>query len=633
MKSILLISFLCLMAGTSHAQILKRVSSDIKNEAEWKLRAKARQKTAEAIDSVLSPKKADKKKKADNEKDQPAQIPRQSASIKSTEEDKVEEMSMSDGYIELYLSATEVFKGGTVIIHGSSLQYGNLKSVQLIIIGPGTNETSNLALYENGTFTNAWQAETSGEFTITVRSSDGKAKRNAKVTVTEMELTDWTEQNEEETKKAYEHLKEQAEKVEENISAKDRVELQKKINDVKEKVETAQKLFKDVNAAMKALGDLWKKGTSPSSTLESNLSKLNDLMVDQRMKMAEINEKVHHEPYDNTICEYLVMLNEACAVFSTFSNVWCTSAVAILKNITIDKGLPKGVEVVNNNVKVVPGDYDAQLKQPAKLFALAKFDAESLVSRMGVAGFAGDVLQFASDYLMKSYCGTFKGTMKQEYEIIYRNASGKTWWQYSYRTEASVNLRYPKKNDGPGIIKLKGNIEGNVVKYTFSQDIEQMDDYKNQMQGRAKLVGIKLYEPPAIPFAVSQYDEVGFGAVARGVTTPSCFNIPVDAEYDKDANTIKLFLNEALIDFSPMVRFIYGYVAFAAGIPLVTRVDFPVNKARLTMNAVISKNNLLSVTKDAKNNLTIKGSGDRHIGSETTEIEHKINYTLSAQNN
>src|SRR5262249_28901422 len=160
----------------------KRISTDIKNEAEWKVRAKARQKTAEAIDSVLSPKKSDKKKKADDEiKDQPAQRPRQSASVKSTQVDKVEEMSMSDGYVELHVSATEVFKGGTVIIHGSSLQYGNLKSVQLMITGPGTSETSNLPLYENGTFTNAWQAEMPGEFIITVKSSDGKAKRTAKV--------------------------------------------------------------------------------------------------------------------------------------------------------------------------------------------------------------------------------------------------------------------------------------------------------------------------------------------------------------------------------------------------------------------------------------------------------------------
>src|SRR5215471_5639247 len=128
MKSILLIPLLCITAITSYAQILKRVSTDIKNEAEWKLRSKARQKTAETIDSILSPNKGDKKKKTDNEiKNRPAQMPGQSASLNSTEEDKVEDMSMSDGYIELYLSATEVFKGGTVIIHGSSLHYGNLK--------------------------------------------------------------------------------------------------------------------------------------------------------------------------------------------------------------------------------------------------------------------------------------------------------------------------------------------------------------------------------------------------------------------------------------------------------------------------------------------------------------------------
>jgi hypothetical protein len=38
------------------------------------------------------------------------------------------------------------------------------------------------------------------------------------------------------------------------------------------------------------------------------------------------------------------------------------------------------------------------------------------------------------------------------------------------------------------------------------------------------------------------------------------------------------------------------------------------------------------VTKDAKNNLLVKGSGERHIGSPGEPIEHKISYTLTAKN-
>src|SRR5688500_3894166 len=73
------------------------------------------------------------------------------------------------------------------------------------------------------------------------------------------------------------------------------------------------------------------------------------------------------------------------------------------------------------------------------------------------------------------------------------------------------------------------------------------------------------------------------------------------------------------------------YIAIAAGIPLITRVDFPINKVKLTLNAVVSRSNELTVVKDAKNNLTVKGSGERTIGPGS-ETEHTINYTLTAKN-
>jgi hypothetical protein len=207
---------------------------------------------------------------------------------------------------------------------------------------------------------------------------------------------------------------------------------------------------------------------------------------------------------------------------------------------------------------------------------------------------------------------------------------GKTWCKFYNKTAAAITLRYPKSNSGGKIIKMKGNIEGNATQFNFFQDVEQMDDFKEQMKGRAKLTAVQIHKPIAIPFSTTQFS--GLGAVAKGMGTPSYFYIPIDAEFDTDANTITVFLNDPMIDFSALVNYTYGYIGIAAGIPLVTRVTFPINKAKLTLNAVVSKNNELEVTKDAKNNLIIKGKGERHIGSETSEIEHKINYTLTAKN-
>jgi len=125
---------------------------------------------------------------------------------------------------------------------------------------------------------------------------------------------------------------------------------------------------------------------------------------------------------------------------------------------------------------------------------------------------------------------------------------------------------------------------------------------------------------------------LGFGAVARGIATPTYFNIPLDADFNTEDNTIKLMLNDAIVDFMPWIDYKYAYIAIAAGIPLITVIDFPINKAKLTLNAVVSKNNELQVTKDSKNNLQVKGEGTRHIGEATSGIEHEISYKLTAKN-
>ena len=630
MKTALSLCLLVIFGTTAHSQVLKRVLNDVKSEAEWKLRSKARQKTNEAIDSLLAgPQK--KENKNSTSKQKPAK-PSMSASS-STTNSKEENSSIGEGFISLSLSATDVFRGGTVIVTGTSVKYGDLTKVKMIVTGNGNTEEKELKLYDNGSFAEGWDAEEAGEFTITVKSSDGKDQQAAKVKVYDIDVMDdlWVQDNIELTKKAFDKLKEEAETVEEEISSADKAELQKKLQDTKKKVDAALKLFGDLNTAAKNLAEVVGHDPIPKS-LADNLSKLNDQLYEQQQEMQKVYEAADHKPYDNTVCEYLVMLNEACAAFSTFTNVWTKSVSGILKNITLDKAIPKSVDVSLESQGVKNPNTASAVKQPSKLFASALADAESLASLSGTAGFAGDLIQFATEHLMRTYCTVFTGSVQHDYKITYRNKENVTWWEYNYKTESAITLRYPKKNGGGSVIKMKGNIEGNVTKFNFYQNVEVMDDFKEEMKGRVKLTSYKLYQPPAIPFATSQNDPMGFGAVARGIATPAYFNIPIDAEFDVDANTIKVFLNDALIDFTPMVKYSYAFAGIAAGIPLITRVDFPINKAKLTLNAVVSRNNELQVTKDAKNNLVIKGTGERHIGSAADQIEHMINFNLTAKN-
>jgi hypothetical protein len=633
MKIIYLFIFFFSIGNICQSQILKKVLNDAKNNAESRARSKVIQKTNQAIDSILTPgQKTEKKNKEAITTQQTGSSKQGSNTGSSSGAEGGEGLGIGEGFVQLSVSADEVFKGGTVVITGSSIKYGDLKEVKLEVKGEGDEETESLKLFDDGSFAAGWQSKKSGLFTITVISSDGKDKKSKQVKVVDMELIDWCDDNIEETQQALDKLKKEAAKVKQSIGPKDRQKLDTKLKALEQKTTDAMKLFKDLNNAMKQVGSLLKKGAVLPPNLVDNLSELNDHLASQHKEMQRVNDAVDHEPYDNSVCEYIVMVNEALQAFSTFTNFWAKSVSGVLKNIVLDKAVPKQVEMINQNtVKAGPAT-EFVGKEGSKIFTTALDDAKALESGIGKAGIAGDVAQFATEFLLKTYCGIFKGELSHKYIIIYRNSDNIIWWQYSYTTRSVITFRYPKSQDGSGIIKMKGNIEGNATNFRFTEDMEEEDSFKEKMKTHRTMNHIPGWGPKSVPFSTAQGDVMGFGSIFRGIATPASFNIPVDAEYNTEAETIKLNLNEALIDFTPLVKYTYVFLKVSLNIPLFTRVDFPINKARATLNAVISRNNQLNVTKDAKNNLIVKGSGERHIGSESEPIEHKISYTLTAKN-
>ncbi|MGZ8538283.1 MAG: hypothetical protein ACXWV9_08480, partial [Flavisolibacter sp.] len=359
---------------------------------------------------------------------------------------------------------------------------------------------------------------------------------------------------------------------------------------------------------------------------------LNNNLAEHSNTMKKINEMADHKPMDNSICEYLVILNEACAAFSTFTNLWSKSIFTIIQNISIDKVTPNVVGKVNTDAGGIKGPYDFPLKEATKIYATSKLDAKSLTEKLGKAGIAGDVIQFSTDVLMDIYCEVFKGKFTHDYTIDFRNAKGETWWSYGVKMKAAFTLRYPKKNGSPDVIKMKGNLEGNGTNFSFFADVDKEDGFQEGSKGKIEVVPINVFTPLSVSFATSERDVLGFGAIARGAATPAYFNIPVDAEYDVDKGKIKLFINEALIDFTDLIATQYVFVMFGGDlIPWIKKMNFPIHKARLTINGVVKDKDEFEVKKDAKGALSFEGKGNRHIGDKATVRESDLNFTISAR--
>jgi hypothetical protein len=645
MKALFLSLLSFLIVYKSDAQIFKKLGDKVKRDSEWRIRSKADQQVSKGLDSLIAiPKKTNDKKKAEKNDSKNATAESRDDKTTTANNNNItadvqdeNDMSPKDGYLTLTLSTEEVFTGGSVLISGESVKYKNFNQVEIKIKGPsGPAIVRNIPLAANGKFNVEWiSSNVTGDFTVIVTSGDKKAVQTAKFSVGEMDLIfdeEWPENNIKATKDAYDKLDNAVDNAEASLGAKDKSELDKKLAEVKEKVDASLKLFKDLNGAAKEITRLCKTGKKLSPNLAGNLSALNNNLTEHARQMKSIGKLADHQPQDNTVCEHLVMVSEACAAFSAFTNFWSTSLKTILLNITLDKGVPKVAETINSKTIDLSSPNDFLMKEPSKIFATALADAESLTTKLGTAGFAGDITQFASDFLLKKYCGVFKGEMTHDYTIDFRNKDGVTWWKYGVVMQGALSLRYPKEGSKGKIIKMKGNLEGNATKFTFYENVEADDGFLEGSKGKIEVVELKVIKPPAIPFVSSLNDPAGFGAVARTLATPACFNIIIDAEYDVDADKIKIFVEKPLIDFSPAVvnQLIFLLVG-ADLLPYFKRMTFPIHKAYRTLSSVVRDHNEFMVDKDSKGNLSFSGKANKHLGNKTDKIEHDLNFSIAAK--
>ena len=644
---VLLLSFL--LVHDSDAQIFKKIGQKLKDDADWRIRHKADEQINKGFDSLLTiPKKIkDKKKLKNNNTQEPApqnqnnnntapknNDQKPSGNLK-TESDP-DDGTPKDGYISLSLSDDKAYTGFGIRlgirITGESVNYKNYNQVQVVITGPSTNEIKQVPLSSDGKFIMDWSpTDETGDFTVTATSSDKKAKKKLTFSVEALDAPDydeWPEKNIKETKKAEEKLKEAVEEVEGGISPKDKEELETKMDEVKEKLKDVYKLFKDLNKANKEVFQLIKKEKKVPPNFSANLSELNNIFTDQANQMRQVNEKIAtHKPQDNTICEKLVMANEALAAFTTITGFWAKSITTVVSKII--SGVANTAKPIDAANTVDKFFFPKQLKN---IYSNSQLDAESLSSKLGKAGFVANMVQYSSDVLLKKYCGIFKGEIKHDYVIESRNKHGVTWLKYGVIMEGALSLRYPKEGSKGKIIKMKGNIEGNATKFTFYQHVYAEDGFYEGSQGKIEVIELRVIKPPAFPFVSSLNDPAGFGAVARGIATPASFYIPIDAEFDVDANKIKIFLNTPLNDFSDLITNQLIFLLVGGDLlPYIKWMSFPIAKAGTTLGSIIRSNNEFDVTKDAKGNLSFFSKANKHIGDKNSEREYDLNFTISAQ--
>ena len=116
------------------------------------------------------------------------------------------------------------------------------------------------------------------------------------------------------------------------------------------------------------------------------------------------------------------------------------------------------------------------------------------------------------------------------------------------------------------------------------------------------------------------------------MATPASFNIIIDAEYDVDNDKIKIFVDDALIDFSIYVTNKFVFLLVGGDLlPYIKQMNFPIHPAKLTIGSVLRSHNEFTMDKDSKGNLSFTGKANKHLGDKSARIEHDLNFTITAK--
>ena len=529
----------------------------------------------------------------------------------------------------------KTFMGATIEVTGSSIKYENNKNVRIVITGPQRYTIDTLLpMDKEGNYFCIWEAPVvEGDYKFVLYSSDNKKNTTKSIKVElVVDIQYMAEDNIASTKKAITVVEENYTNCKKLLSSKDGIELEKKYKSVKQSLEKTVVLYQHINEANKKFADLVKSGKAMQASLSGGLSEMQKTLREIKEREKKAAEFLSHKPTSYTICDALNGLKECLAAYSTICNFGAKTLKGVVKNIAIDKGIPyatgKFTEISSKVMKGKPPN-DAQkfgAGEAGKILASVGDDIGGLIGPNGVLGTAGDIITFIADILLKTYCGTYSGTVKQTYKFRNFNRSAEDWWIYTGVLEASITLRYPKASNTGNIIKMKGYIEGNATKFTFGADPKKAirDDIKEDLYDHTRLIKIFEMKPPTIPFSSAPVDKetFGFGFGARMLATPACFNILVDAEYNQETKEIKLFINEATIDFTPAVKFrqLYAFVKYSLAYELNYQ-DYPVAKAFKTMKKNLEDKNYFPVTLDASKNESFKGIVKKKVNVVGQEID------------
>ncbi|MEI9957673.1 MAG: hypothetical protein WDM90_15550 [Ferruginibacter sp.] len=533
--------------------------------------------------------------------------------------------------ISVKINTPVAFSDGSVEIAGTSNSLDNeLGQVILEILRPNgaTENFTARADKQTGDYLFKYMPKEMGEYKVIAYAADKQQTANTSFTVQAEfdadEVLDDFDKTKDKTIVALESAINGA--VAADVKPEDVAKTKQELQKLKTKIKEFDGAFGKIKKSLKDLQGLAKKYPEIKAIAAPQLGQLASKLKESSDILKQVEKDLgQSKSNDADICSRYYKIGESCALFSTTMNFASGGIIAIGKSIFIDKVWPKIEE------KIGPKKFTANdnflFTQAGKTGLSALDDLSSLKTKSFGAGMAGDLVQFISNELFKKYCTEYKGPVKGDYTLEFKN-NGKMYMRYKLTYEGKISV-YCRKDKLKGTLpKLSGYLEGNVTKMDFTDDVwaveekSDWDEIKNQR-----------IPAPVIPISTSENDP-GFGAAARAAV-PGSFYFPLQAQIVQGKMVIKLM--PALSDFTD---------AFANRTVVVARAkqephnvsgavfNYPVTTARFILTrSMRMPDKSPTVTIDIKTANGVSSlAGEYHRTESPNDTKVDFNMTLKMTN-
>jgi hypothetical protein len=441
--------------------------------------------------------------------------------------------------ITVMVNTSVNLNNGAVEISGTSASMDNDPGqviIEIVTPAGNTDKLSTRADKQTSKYLVKYTPKALGKYTVTAFASDKVQSANTTFTVAaSIAIT--------ETFTAFDKAKTTALKAVEtgvtaaaaSVAPADEVaKAKQKLNKLKQSISQFDKNWADLKTSINTLQQLAKKHPEINEVAAPDLGKLcsqlnqsSDILKQVQKDLATSKSSGGDE------CNTLYKVSESCAAFSTGMNLVSGGILAISESIFIDKVWPKIAQ------KIAPKVFDANdnfvFKQAGKAALTARKGIAELKTNSFGAGVMGDLTQYVSDNLFKKYCTEYKGPVKGNYTVEFKN-KGKTYMRYKLTYEGKISV-YARKDKlkSASIPQLSGYLEGNITNVDFTDDVwavEKKSDWDE--------IKYQRVPAPAFPFNTSENDtSFGFGAAARAAL-PGAFYFPLEAKMVQEKMVIKL---------------------------------------------------------------------------------------------